>query len=177
MNSLNQVNLTLLLFSLFTIKHFIVDYWLQNEYQWSNKGKYFHPGGVLHSALHGLATFIIFSFVHFETNKPIFFAFLLSTLDIFIHYHIDWIKTNVNRDLRYKQEHKGFWILMGIDQTLHFLTYIFLIYLNSSSIIVNEFLRTLLTMMSLVAFVLLVSLGVNTIASLYDDFRNKHSKV
>lgn len=175
MNSLNQVNLTLLLFSLFTVKHFIVDYWLQNEYQWSNKGNYLHPGGVLHSALHGLATFIIFSFVHYETNNPILFAFILSTLDIFIHYHIDWIKTNVNRDLGYKQEHKGFWILLGIDQTLHFLTYIFLIYLNSAGI-ENGFFRTILTMMSFVSFILLCSLGISAIALLYDDFRNKHSK-
>jgi hypothetical protein len=131
MNSLNQVNLVLLLFSLFTIKHFIVDYWLQNEYQWSNKGKYFHPGGVLHSALHGFVTFIIFSFVYFENNKFIYFAIVFSVVEFFIHYHIDWIKSNISETLRYKQEHKGFWILLGIDQTLHFLTYVLLIYLYS----------------------------------------------
>jgi hypothetical protein len=149
---------------------------LQNEYQWSNKGKYFHPGGVLHSALHGLATFIIFSFVHFETNKPILFAFLLSTLDIFIHYHVDWIKTNVNKAFRYTQEDKGFWILLGIDQSLHFLTYIFLIYVSSLTTI-NEFLRTLLVTMSLVSSVLLFSLFMNMITELYGIFRNKFSKV
>lgn len=31
-----------------TVKHFIVDVILQNPYQYLNKGKFLHPGGLLH---------------------------------------------------------------------------------------------------------------------------------
>ena len=49
-------------------------------------------------------------------------AVILGFLDGIIHYHIDWVKTNLARD--YTTKDKEFWILHGADQGLHYLTYI-----------------------------------------------------
>ena len=105
-------------FLLFT-KHFIIDFPLQGEYQWSNKGTYGHPGGVLHSGLHALGTFA--SLYWYAPNQALLFAIG----DMFIHYHVDWAKMNLNELFEWKPDtHKEFWILLGFDQYLHALTYL-----------------------------------------------------
>lgn len=106
-----------LLLFLFT-KHFIVDFPLQGEYQWRNKGTYLHPGGILHSGLHGIGTFI--SLYWYAPD----IALWLAIADMHIHYHIDWAKMNLNDMFEWNPSHKEFWILLGIDQYLHSLTYI-----------------------------------------------------
>lgn len=105
-------------FLLFT-KHFVVDFPLQGEYQWRNKGTYGHPGGILHASIHGIYTFICIYWYAPES------ALLCSVIDIFVHYHIDWVKVTLNDMFEWKADtHKEFWILLGFDQYLHALTYI-----------------------------------------------------
>lgn len=117
------MHIELLLILLLSIKHLIIDFPLQTKYQYSNKGKYGHLGGLLHSFNHGIATFLIFSFF----SK---YAIFLGIMDAIIHYHIDWLKVNININLNWKPDtHEEFWWLLGIDQFLHTLTYIFLIFL------------------------------------------------
>ena len=107
-----------LMLFLFT-KHFIIDFLLQAKYQWSNKGTYGHPGGILHAGLHGIGTLI--SIMWYAPNM----ALQLASIDMLIHYHIDWLKMNLNDWFMWKADtHKEFWILLGIDQYLHALTYI-----------------------------------------------------
>ena len=108
------------LFGLFT-KHFIIDFPLQTKYQWSNKGTYGHPGGVLHAVLHGIGTHVI---IYLIFSDPVV-AFVLGLIDAVVHYHIDWAKMNLNA--RYKlgpTTSEKFWWLVGLDQYLHALTYI-----------------------------------------------------
>jgi len=106
-----------------TIKHFIVDFPLQNKYQWSNKGTYGHKGGILHSLLHGYFTLGILMFF---VSWPL--AIQLAWLDALLHYHIDWAKMNLNAKLNWKPNtHEEFWWLLGLDQFLHYLTYIAII--------------------------------------------------
>jgi hypothetical protein len=109
---------------LLSTKHFVLDFPLQNKYQWSNKGTYGHPGGILHAGLHGWATYLVFLlFVDWPT------AVIAGILDMFIHYHIDWGKMNLNAKLGLgPTTHEQFWWLLGLDQYLHVLTYIGLIY-------------------------------------------------
>lgn len=83
-------NVLMVIFLLFT-KHFIVDFPLQTKFQWSNKGTYWHPGGLLHAALHGFGTFMCLVFV-----SPAVAA-LLALFDFVIHYHIDFVKMNLNK--------------------------------------------------------------------------------
>lgn len=109
---------------LFSIKHFVVDFMLQREYQWRNKGTYGHPGGLEHSGLHALATFfIMLLFV------PVDLAFLIGIFDGVVHYHIDWAKMNINQAKGWTATtHAEFWYMVGLDQFLHAMTYIAILY-------------------------------------------------
>lgn len=111
----------LTLFTLLTIKHFIVDYPLQTRYQYSNKGIYGHPGGLLHAGFHGIGTWCCFA-----AFTPI--AVWLAFVDAIVHYHIDWAKVNLNNRYGWTPTtHEEFWWLLGLDQLFHYLTYIGLI--------------------------------------------------
>ena len=107
------------------LKHFIVDFPLQTKYQWSNKGTYGHLGGVLHAALHGLGTFTVL----FLFTDELSLAWYIALADMFIHYHIDWAKMNINKRLGWgPTTHPEFWVLLGLDQLLHQLTYVGMIF-------------------------------------------------
>lgn len=116
------MNEILILISLLFIKHFIVDFPLQNKYQWSNKDKYGHPGGLLHASLHGLATMLCFWWY-----APLACIYL-GLIDAVIHYHVDWAKMNLNSKMGWgPTTHEQFWWLLGADQLAHAATYIFLV--------------------------------------------------
>ena len=113
----------LLLLTLFQIKHFICGFPLQAfPYQYKNKGTYLHLGGILHAGIHFIGTSLILIFF----TK---YWLLLSIVDFILHYHIDWAKMNINKRFNLKPDNsEWFWIWLGIDQLLHQLTYITLIY-------------------------------------------------
>jgi hypothetical protein len=116
------MNETLIILSLLFTKHFVVDFPLQKEYQWRNKGTYGHPGGLLHSGLHGFFTGLIFWFF-----APVA-CVTLGFIDFILHYHIDWAKMNLNAKMGWgANTHEEFWILLGLDQFLHAMTYILLV--------------------------------------------------
>jgi hypothetical protein len=118
-----MTELLLILALLFT-KHFIVDFPLQTKYQWSNKGTYGHPGGALHALLHYFGTFLVLIWF-----GPIHTAIILAFADGVIHYHIDWAKMNLNAKMQWAPNtHEQFWWLLGLDQYLHALTYVGLVY-------------------------------------------------
>lgn len=111
------------------IKHFVVDFLLQPPYMYKNKGTLMHPGGWLHAGLHGIATFGILALI---TNAfapgmivSIVYISLLSLAEVFIHYTMDYIKVNVCKKNRYTPTtHEQWFTWLGIDQTVHSLTYI-----------------------------------------------------
>lgn len=121
----------LILIGLLFTKHFIVDFPLQPKYQYSNKGTYGHPGGLLHSLLHFIPTCIIFLF-YFSVPT----ALVAACIDAVVHYHIDWGKVNLTAWLKWgPTTHEEFWWLLGLDQYLHALTYIALVALATTGII------------------------------------------
>ena len=110
---------TLWLILALTTKHFVVDFPLQTQYQWSNKSTYGHPGGVLHATLHGIGTYLCF--VWYAPMAAVY----LCLADMIIHYHIDWAKMKLNNWFGWAPNtHDQFWWLLGLDQYLHVLTYI-----------------------------------------------------
>lgn len=116
------MNMSLTLLVLLFTKHLIVDFPLQPRYQYENKGTYGHPGGLLHSCLHGVGTYLCLAWW-----APMA-AFFLAIADAVIHYHIDWAKVNINKRLGWgPTTHEQFWWLLGLDQFLHSLTYIGLV--------------------------------------------------
>ena len=56
------------------------------------------------------------------------FAIIMGMIDLFLHYHIDWIKSNYGRS---NIGQKSFWIDLGLDQMAHQLTYLGIAYLVS----------------------------------------------
>lgn len=110
---------------LLQLKHFLCDFPLQGPYQYKNKGTYFHPGGLLHAAIHVAGTLAVFALLGW------FYVDLLwlALLEGFIHYHIDWAKMRINAAKGWgPTTHEEFWWLLGYDQLLHQLTYLAMIY-------------------------------------------------
>ena len=121
----------LLLMSLFIIKHYICDFPLQTYWMAMNKGTYGHKGGLAHAGIQVLGTFVIF--IVFCQYSGIFFTptVFLGAIIIegVIHYHIDWFKMWLNNKFEWKPESSSeFWILLGFDQLLHYLTYVGMIW-------------------------------------------------
>ena len=115
--------MSILLFLLFT-KHFVVDFLLQGPYQYKNKGTYGHSGGILHAVNHGVATTAIIWYV----AGPVM-GICYGWVDAFVHYHIDWTKMNLCRIYNLKPDNsEKFWWLLGLDQFLHSLTYLVIVW-------------------------------------------------
>jgi hypothetical protein len=106
------------LLALFGIKHFVADYLMQFDYMLREKGIYGATGGVHHSLVHASWTFLILVF--FCDNADVIIA--LAFADFVLHYHIDWCKQQLNCGLT--PADRKFWVWMGADQALHYLTYI-----------------------------------------------------
>lgn len=112
------------LFWLF-VKHFICDFPLQTSpWMYRNKGIYLHLGGITHAAIHAVGTGLVLAFF-IDTYQAITYAFI----DFLVHYHIDWAKLNLNKRYNFKPDNSdGFWILLGLDQLAHHITYFAIIY-------------------------------------------------
>ena len=111
--------LVLLLITL-TFKHLVVDFFLQPPWMYKNKGTFAHMGGIAHSGLHSITTFAILLFF----VNPLFAAVLV-TGEFLVHYVMDYTKINVNKANGWTATtHEQFWYMVGIDQTVHFLSYI-----------------------------------------------------
>lgn len=109
---------------LLSIKHWYVDFVNQSGTEISHKGTYGNWIGFKHSLKHGfLTTIILLCFV----NPKL--AILCGLLDTFIHYHIDWIKSNYSNIL--DTEDKNFWTILGADQALHHMTYLWIAFIIS----------------------------------------------
>jgi len=115
-----------LFLTLITIKHFIADFLYQPPYQWMNKGTYGHWGGIVHSGQHAVLTAIILAFF---VDSPVDIG-LIALLEFVIHYHTDWAKMNLNKKMGWgATTHNEFWILLGVDQLIHSLTYLLIGYI------------------------------------------------
>lgn len=126
--------LVLLLFFLFQIKHMVVDFFVQNRfpYMWLNKGKFFHPGGWLHAGTHAVASFGIFALIHPPTVGAFPWwqmAAAICAVELVAHFLIDLIKVRIGQRTGWKcNTSPYFWDLLGIDQFLHQLTYIWMVF-------------------------------------------------
>ena len=110
-----------LLLSLLGIKHFLADFVFQYDYMVKEKGIYGALGGIHHAAFHASLTFFVLLIVASSSALVI----PLAVADGLIHYHIDWLKQQLNRGLT--PADRKFWIWLGADQAAHYLTYIAII--------------------------------------------------
>lgn len=117
-----QVTSALLVVGFLQLKHFICDGPLQTLAMVKSKSIYGAPLGILHSALHGLGTGLVFLIATFS---PIV-AIGLAVLDFTIHYHVDFTKENVIKYFGWNTNNAQFWWALSADQTIHQFTYLLL---------------------------------------------------
>ncbi len=110
----------LVVFTILQVKHFICDYPLQTLYQLKNKGRYGHPGGIIHSGIHALVTMTIFIVV----TPTFLLGVAIVAGEFLVHYHVDWAKDNFIRKMGYTATDREFWWAIGADQLAHHLTYV-----------------------------------------------------
>jgi hypothetical protein len=104
-------------FAYLSLKHFIADYLLQTDAMIKKKGYYGNITGMFHSILHGVLTFWWFFFMRPEV------AIISGLFDAICHYHIDFLKVNLTKSEKLTPVDKDFWIFLGFDQYLHYMTY------------------------------------------------------
>jgi uncharacterized protein DUF3307 len=102
------------------IKHFVCDYPLQTLYMVRNKGTYFHPAGIVHSGIHAFGTISAF----FVVTPTLALGLAIVLGEFLVHYHIDWLKEQINRRMGYTTAKSEFWWAIGADQLIHHLTYV-----------------------------------------------------
>lgn len=108
----------IVLLALFGIKHFLGDFVFQTPTMVATKGTYGAIGGIQHAGVHGLLTAMVLT----ALVLPSTLILQLALIDALIHYHVDWAKQQFSR--KYTTADKSFWFWFGLDQTLHYLTYI-----------------------------------------------------
>lgn len=113
-------------FTILSVKHTVADYFLQTPYQVFNKGIYGHPGGLLHSGIHVALTVPVFLVL---PPPSLLFAVMILVGEYLVHYHVDWLKEQVNKSRGWNPNVPAFWRSFGVDQLAHTLTYITIVYL------------------------------------------------
>lgn len=120
----------LIFFFILLCKHTLVDWFLQNEWQYKNKGNFKHPGGYFHAFLNtfgSLISIIIFMIIFGNVVAVSFKIIFLLLLGEFIsHYLMDWSKVNICKKYFWTPTtSEKFWYITGFDQFVH-LSYLIL---------------------------------------------------
>ena len=102
-------------------KHAVADFYLQTSYQYLNKGKYGHPGGIIHAGIHTALTPLVYLVL---VPGSVLVAGVIALAEFLLHYHIDWLKEQVTRKNGWTPQDRGFWYALGTDQLVHGLTYL-----------------------------------------------------
>lgn len=121
----DAVMLVLMAMSYLLIKHAVADFLLQTENQRLTKGTYGALGGVTHGLTHVALTLPVFFIV---AGVPLTIAAALLAAEFVIHYHLDWCKDQVVRRQGWTSHDTPFWWALGIDQLLHGLTYVAIVW-------------------------------------------------
>ena len=103
------------------LKHAVADFYLQSSYQYLNKGKYGHPGGILHAAIHTALTPFVYLVL---LPGSLLVAAGIAAGEFLLHYHLDWLKEQITQRNGLTPQDRGFWCALGTDQLLHGLTYL-----------------------------------------------------
>ena len=117
----------LLLITLLLIKHTVADFFLQRSFMYKDKHIYAGRGGLVHAGSHGLLTAIAVA-ICVPTPLQLSMALAAGMLDMVIHYHVDYIKSNWNVRTKASPSETRYWYAFGLDQLAHFLTYVLIVY-------------------------------------------------
>lgn len=109
---------------LLQVKHLFADYFLQTPRMLMNRDRYAHWGRAEHAGLHAILSFLALILI----GAPLGFSVILSLLEFIVHYHIDWAKGRHSVSTKLGPEEAGYWRAFGVDQFMHQLTYVVMIW-------------------------------------------------
>ena len=121
---MTAIHLALILLCLLFIKHWFADFVVQYPYMVEQKGTYGAEGGIHHSLIHCVLTWLVMYALFQNTAIAIFTALF----DGVVHYHIDWLKMNIGRWRNLTIKDNEFWMWLGADQLAHSLTYVAMVW-------------------------------------------------
>lgn len=108
------------------VKHAVADFLLQTETQRLTKGTYGAAGGLTHCLTHIALTVPVFWIL---PPQGVEIAAALLAGEFVIHYHLDWLKDRVVKRNGWTSHDTYFWWALGLDQMMHGLTYVALVWL------------------------------------------------
>lgn len=107
------------------IKHYVADYFLQPGWMLGGKGDWRKPGGYVHAGIHaGLSGLVL---LVAGTPWPWLIGLMLA--EFIVHYGLDYAKIHYSAGVHVDTRPRRFWVLHGVDQVTHQLTYGAMIYL------------------------------------------------
>ncbi|HEY1709267.1 MAG TPA: DUF3307 domain-containing protein [Rhizomicrobium sp.] len=126
------MDLSLVLWALlaFQLKHFLCDFVLQTKFQVDTKKVYGHFGGLLHAGLHAVFTLPIVIVMGASTTIVV----LLFIGELLLHYHVDWLKGQIDIWSGWTEKDHSYWIVFGADQLMHQITYVGVVALLSGAL-------------------------------------------
>lgn len=110
----------LILLCLLQIKHMFADYFLQTPRMLAGRSTYIHMGRAQHAGLHAVFSALVLSVMGAGPG----FVVILVLAEWAVHFHIDWGKARWSETQGHDPTQAGFWRAAGVDQALHHLTYL-----------------------------------------------------
>jgi hypothetical protein len=109
----------------FQLKHFLCDFVLQTQTQAQKKGFYANIAGITHAGTHVIGSIPALLILGADLRMIV----VLLIGEFLVHYHTDWLKARTDRERAAAGQDHVFWMMFGLDQLIHQLTYIAMIYL------------------------------------------------
>ena len=106
------------------LKHYIADYFLQPGWMLAGKGNVFQPGGYAHAGIHAGLSLLVLLVV----GTPVGLALALVAAEFVLHYGLDYAKIHYSAGVHVESRPRRFWVLHGIDQICHQITYAAMIF-------------------------------------------------
>ena len=106
------------------LKHYIADYFLQPGWMLAGKGNVFHPGGYAPAGIHAGMSLLVLLLV----GTPIGLTLALAAGEFVLHYGLDYAKIHYSSGVHVESRPRRFWVLHGVDQIAHQLTYAAMIF-------------------------------------------------
>ncbi len=95
----------------------------------AGKGNFRMAGGYLHAAIHIIGTICVLWLLSVTPQLIVAIVFA----EFVIHYILDFAKVHYSTEISSAERPHAFWALNGLDQLLHQLTYVGIVYFASIS--------------------------------------------
>lgn len=121
---MSLIEKVLILLVLLEIKHMLADYFLQTQRMLSGRSEYLHFGRAQHAAVHAVGSIIAFALI----GTGWLFILLIVLAEWVVHFHLDWAKARYSDIHSLNPTQAAFWRAAGVDQAMHQLTYIVMVW-------------------------------------------------